>query len=138
MNLEILSGDFTGYYSYNNLNDIDHEMHCSLVFFQDGRIVGHGVDDVDPFHFEGNVDLKDNSVILMKKYPGHQVKYTGTLNKANNCISISGIWSIDGLFSTTGAFTLRKGHSQSSIMADIDLLEQTLRSSLTTIQEREL
>ena len=135
MNLDTHSGDFTGFYSYGNLSDKDHEMHCSLVFFDDGRVVGHGVDDVDPFHFEGRVDQRDNSVVLIKNYPTHQVKYFGTLVKKNNITSISGIWSIDGLFSSSGAFTLRKGHSLSSIMSDINHIESTLRNSLHPLKE---
>lgn len=135
MELEIFSGEFTGYYSYNQMNDFDHEMHCSMVFFSDGRIVGHGVDDVNPFHFEGQLDPQDNSVKLSKKYPTHSVEYTGTLVNANNCISISGIWTITGLLNTSGAFTLRKGHSKASIMADIDKLEQTIKAEISRVKE---
>ncbi len=135
MDLNNLSGDFTGYYSYNNINDLDHEMHCSLVFFDDGRVVGHGVDDINPFHFEGTVNQEDNSVKLFKKYPTHTVDYSGTLVNANNCISISGVWSIHGIMQTTGAFTLRRGHSKSSIMSDINVIEETLRAQLTKVNE---
>lgn len=135
MDLNNLSGDFTGYYSYNNINDLDHEMHCSLVFFDDGRVVGHGVDDVNPFHFEGTVNVKDNSVHLFKKYPSHTVDYSGTLVNANNCISISGIWSINGIITSSGAFTLRKGHSQASIMTDICHIEAVLKAQLTKVKE---
>ncbi len=135
MNLEILNGDFTGYYSYNQLNEVDHEMQCSLVFFEDGRVVGHGVDDVDPFHFEGTVDFKDNAIVLIKKYPSHQVKYSGTLFNQNNVICISGIWTIEGVFNTSGSFTLKKGNTMASIMADITYLEQVLKKDLQQVEE---
>jgi len=135
MNLEIYSGEFTGYYSYNHPNDRDHEMHCSIVFFEDGRIIGHGVDDINPFHFEGFLDFSDKSVVLTKQYPTHSVDYSGTLTNANNCISISGVWTIQGILNTSGAFTLRKGHSQASIMADINVLEKTLAADLETVRE---
>lgn len=135
MDLEIFSGEFAGYYSYNHQSDLDHEMHCSIVFFKDGRIVGHGVDDVNPFHFEGKMDTEDKSVLLIKKYPTHEVEYSGTLINANNCISISGIWTINGIISCTGAFTLRKGHSKASIMADIDKLEQKIKAQFPTVRE---
>lgn len=138
MDLELLSGEFTGYYSYDNQNDPGHEMRCSLVFFQDGRIIGHGVDDVDPFHFEGKVNLQDKSVSLMKKYPTHQVQYTGSLTNCQNSISINGLWSIPSPFKTAGRFTLKKGHSQASIMADINAIEQKLKQQLTVIKEWEL
>jgi len=135
MNLNNLSGDFTGYYSYKNINDLDHEMHCSLVFFDDGRVVGHGVDDINPFHFEGTVNIEDNSVKLFKKYPTHTVDYQGTLVNANNCISISGIWNINGIMSSAGAFTLRKGHNLASINADINHIEEVLKAQLTKVKE---
>jgi len=138
MDFELYSGEFTGYYTYDGLNDMDHEMHCSLVFFEDGRVVGHGVDDVNPFHFEGKVDISNKIISLTKKYPSHHVTYTGSLVTANNCISISGTWKIDGESATTGVFTLKKGHTRSSIMVDIDNIEQTLKHQLTTMREREL
>jgi len=138
MDLEIFSGEFTGYYSYNHLGDYDHEMHCSLVFFADGRIVGHGVDDINPFHFEGKLDPTDNSIVLFKKYPTHQVEYTGTLENSNNCISISGIWSIRGVINTTGGFTLRKGFSKASVMADIDIIERTIQKELAITVKTDL
>ncbi len=135
MNLEFLNGDFTGYYSYGQLNDVDHEMLCSLVFFQDGRVVGHGVDDIDPFHFEGKVDLNDNSVVLIKQYPGHQVQYIGTVFNQNNAICISGTWTIQGVFNTSGTFSLKKGNSIASIMADITHIEQVLKQELQKVEE---
>ena len=133
MDLEIFSGEFTGYYSYNQMNDSDHEMHCSLVFFEDGRIVGHGVDDINPFHFEGKLDQTDNSILLYKKYPTHEVEYSGTLLNSKGCISISGIWTIKGVITTTGGFTLRKGHSRASVMADIDHIEKTLLKEFANV-----
>jgi len=132
MNPKLLSGEFTGFYAYNHLEKNDYKMHCSLVFFEDGRIIGHGIDDINPFHFEGHVS--NGQIIMHKKYPSHELEYLGTIEENTNSIAISGIWSEKGPAQNCGVFTLRKGHSKASVMSDINHLEEVIKSQLRIVE----
>ena len=129
MTLEILNGEYEGYYSYGAASKSEHKMLASFMFTEDGKVSGAGYDDVNTFQFHGNYDLQSMTVLLTKVYPTHSVRYTGVIESNSNQVSISGIWSLKSVVKSNGGFTLRKGAINSEVMYDIDELERSLQDS---------
>ncbi len=129
MTLEILNGEYEGYYSYGAASKSEHKMLASFMFTEDGKVSGAGYDDVNTFQFHGNYDLQSMTVLLTKVYPTHKVRYTGVIESNSNQVSISGIWSIKSVIKSNGGFTLRKGAINSEVMYDIDQIEKSLQDS---------
>lgn len=134
MTLDILSGDYEGFYSYGSAGNGDHIMKASLSFSESGHVIGSGIDDIDSFTLKGHFDMDTLTVTLTKSYPSHKVKYTGVIEHNHNLISISGIWSIASIIHSKGGFTLRKSEISDSILRDIDMIEKSLRQSLEKIE----
>ncbi len=130
MTLEILNGEYEGYYSYGAASNSEHKMLASFMFTEDGKVSGAGYDDVNTFQFHGNYDLHSMTVKLTKVYPTHSVRYTGVIESHDNQVSISGIWSMKSVLKSNGGFTLRKGAIKSEVMEDIDQLERSLQESM--------
>lgn len=129
MTLEILNGEYEGFYSYGAASKSEHKMLASFMFTEDGKVSGAGYDDINTFQFHGNYDLHSMTVLLTKVYPTHKVRYTGVIESNANQISICGIWSIKDGLNSNGGFTLRKGAINSEVMYDIDQIEKSLQQS---------
>lgn len=135
MSLSMFNGEYQGFYSYGGQQSGDHPMQTSLSFQDNGVVMGSGRDDVNVFHFRGTCHMETLTVQLIKQYPTHQVRYTGVLEEGPSGITISGIWSLAGVYQSKGGFTLRKSKPAQSVMADIDQLEKELQKSVEKIEE---
>jgi len=133
MTVEILNGDYEGYYSYGSSSDSDHKMMASISFEDNGKVSGSGYDDVNIFKFQGTYDLNTMTVSLTKVYPTHSVRYTGVIESNDSHVSISGIWSLKSIINTNGGFTLRKGAINSEVMRDINELEKSLSAAMRKV-----
>ena len=79
------SGDWEGFYIYQQGPGSDqHKMEMRLNF-ENGIISGSGSDDVAAHSWRGNYDLKSMSCELTKNYPSHSVRYQGNIDE-------NGIW----------------------------------------------
>lgn len=86
------SGDWEGFYTYTQGPDAArHPMQLTLNFAANA-ISGSGSDDVGPFVWEGQYDLRQLHCRMMKYYPSHSVKYEGWADENG----IWGKWEIMG------------------------------------------
>jgi hypothetical protein len=91
------SGPWTGYYLYGH-GGPKHRMRLGLVFTQDGKIRGEGVDDIAPFVIDGLFNGATSEASWTKAYVGmHSVEYSGIYCQRQIC----GNWT---LFRHTGGF----------------------------------
>lgn len=86
------SGPWTGYYLYGHAGP-RHRMRLTLTFAPDGKIEGHGVDDIAPFHIHGQFDASTSAAHWKKAYVGrHTVQYAGLYVRPSIC----GDWTLAG------------------------------------------
>lgn len=85
------SGEWEGFYVYQQRPDSDkHKMAMQLDFIK-GLISGAGSDDVSGYSWRGTYDLKTMKCRLTKTYPSHTVNYTGSIDENG----IWGTWTLD-------------------------------------------
>ncbi len=91
------SGDWEGFYVYQQGPGTDrHKMEMRLNF-ENGIISGSGSDDVAGHSWRGTYDLGTKSCKMTKNYPSHRVSYQGVIDE-------NGIWGIWEFMSWTGGF----------------------------------
>ena len=79
------SGHWEGFYCYNN-SPIQHKMRTNLTF-QNNKVTGTGIDDIDPFKWIGKYDLDTFKITKTKIYATHEIAYSGDIDE-------NGIWGI--------------------------------------------
>ncbi|XP_047145451.1 uncharacterized protein LOC124818523 [Hydra vulgaris] len=87
-------GNMTAFYFQNG----EHIIQFELFELREGKVFGHGNDEVGTFTVEGNYSMEDcKGVINMeKKYIGqHTVHYEGTIQLTTNSYEIEGMWNIN-------------------------------------------
>lgn len=79
------SGEWEGFYCYSN-SPQQHKMSISLNF-SNLKVSGSGTDDVGSFKWNGNYNLEDFKIKMVKTYPTHPINYKGDIDE-------NGIWGM--------------------------------------------
>ena len=95
------SGEWEGFYIYGFGPNARHFISCYMTF-QEGKVSGAGVDDIDRFIWKGSYDIERGRCALHKYYPTHDVFYDGYAEKNG----IWGSWEITGPIPSRGGFHL--------------------------------
>jgi len=92
----IPDGEWKGFYIYKTAG-VKHKMNCFFTF-KNGKINGHGDDDIGNYTWRGNYD-KDLKVTMTKIYSTHSVFYTGYADE-------NGMWGKWKTMNISGGFHL--------------------------------
>lgn len=79
------SGEWTGFYKYKGGFDNKRHVMSFVLNFQSSLVTGSGGDDVGPFNWEGQYDVKALKCKMVKYYFSHVVHYDGHADE-------NGIW----------------------------------------------
>ncbi len=113
------SGDWEGFYVYQQgPGSEQHKMEMRLDF-ENGIISGSGSDDVAGHSWRGNYDLKSMSCEMAKIYPTHTVNYQGSIDE-------NGIWGTWQMHGWTGGFHIWPKKQKKEEEAHKETLEMKL------------
>ncbi len=125
----IPDGEWQGFYFYS-FDKSEHKMNCTLRFLN-GLIQGIGIDDINPFSFNGKYTESLN-IELIKSYSSHEVIYTG-------CADENGIWGKWKLYDgTNGGFHIWPTKENSDSLENEDKLKKATPDAATTLKVKEL
>lgn len=97
MKTNLINGEWEGFYNYP-FGTTKHKMETFLNY-KDGKISGHGSDDIGQFTWSGKYDEEMYKVNMVKSYGSHDVNYSGNIDE-------NGLWGIWAIGEFKGGFHL--------------------------------